>query len=96
MAELIQQDSSSIKNISDVIRKNGEDFLNYAHQMFDDMSKEIGFDQAHATWYGPQAQQFIDNVNTKREEFDKAGKNIKEMADNLENQAQSWENFENS
>ena len=64
--------------------------------MFDDMDKEIGFDQTHATWYGPKAQAFIDNVNTKREEFDKAGKNIKEMGDNLGSQATSWENFENS
>ena len=96
MADVILQDSASIKSISDEILKNGEEFLTYAHQMFDDMSKEIGFDPSHNTWYGPKAQQFIDNVNTKREEFDKAGKNIKEMAENLESQASSWEKFENS
>lgn len=96
MADLIQQDSTSIKKIAEEISSDGRQFLKLATEMFEDLEKEIGLDQSHPTWYGPKADQFIKNVGTKKEDFDKAGNNIIKMGDNLKEQAESWERFENS
>ena len=94
MADVIKQDSGSINKIGDDLDANGNEFARISKEMFDDINREIGEDMSHATWYGPNARAFANNVNTKRAEFEKAANNMKEHGNNLMEQAKSWENFE--
>ncbi len=93
MAE-IKQDSEALKKIAEEIRDLGRRFNTERDAFFNAVKAEIGEDETHKTWYGPNAKKFIDEFEKAGLEFDKAYANIMSMADNLDEQANAWQSFE--
>ena len=58
------------------------------------MQNEIGSDAGHTAGYGPQAEEFITSFNAKEEDFTNAYNNMMSIANNLREQANSWDRFE--
>ena len=94
MAE-VKQDSEALVRIADEIRELASNFLTEKENFFDDVHGQIGEDESHTTWYGPNAQNYISEFDKTGDEFQKAYDNIMSMASNLESQANSWNAFEN-
>lgn len=95
MSDKIMEDSQSIKNIgTSIIDEDIKSFNDLTKELFEELNREIGLDQSHQTWYGPNAELFMNNVNPKENEFYVASKNIANLGMNLEDQGKAWEKFE--
>ena len=90
----VKQDSEQLIRIADDIRGLASEFLAEKNNFFDEVHNEIGEDESHKTWSGPNASTFITEFDKTEEEFQKAYDNIMSIASNLESQANSWNAFE--
>jgi hypothetical protein len=93
MAE-IKQDSEALMRIAEDIRDLATGFAQVRDTFFEVVHNQIGEDETHTTWYGPNANKFITEFDKTAEEFNKAYGNIISMANNLESQANAWNAFE--
>ncbi len=73
-------------------KTNNELYKTYA-ALKDKIETEIG--ETGTKWNGKQASDFHENFVTKQEpEFEKLHENIHNVADNIREQAQAWQNFD--
>lgn len=94
MSEVVRQDSTALRNIAQTIETTAEEFKHEKEMLFEKMQNEIGNDPGHVAWYGPQAEVFIQNFNAKEQDFVNAYNNMISIANNLREQANSWDRFE--
>ena len=68
MSDRIMEDSQSIKNIGDnIIEEDIKNFDLLTKELFEELNREIGLDPSHQTWYGPNAELFMNNINLKEQ-----------------------------
>lgn len=93
----VYQDSGALRDAAGEIHAGATDFSKLYNEVFTEVAKRIqGAEASGVAWWGPQASAFVQEFNTKKDIFATAEKNIRAMADNLEDQAAAWDSFENA
>lgn len=96
MAE-VRQDSEALVKIAEQIREVARKFKSESDAFVKYVDEQIGAEDTHPTWYGPNAGNFItefNKINGPEGDFTKAYGNIMAMADSLDEQANAWKTFE--
>ena len=93
----VSQDSDALRKDADYINTSADTFQKQYTDLFQLMSDNLKADaDESAAWWGPQAALFLENFNKKEVDFQTAEKNIRNMAENLSEQADAWDAFENA
>ena len=93
----VMVNTKGLRDIAESIRTNAGEFKAATTAIMDEMKTRLSTEpNDKAYWYGVKAALFLQEFVQKEADFNNAYNNFVNQANNLEDQASSWESYENA
>ena len=94
----VRYNTSDMQKIANDMRISVSEFQRTSvAKFFNEMEKQVGLNESHATWNGEQAEDFMQKtVRPRKTDINNVCRNVISYATNLASQAKTWDNFENN
>lgn len=91
----VNQEGDQLLRVAESIKGNADDFWQKVEQIYEELEVNLGetYD-ANKAWWGPKSGVFLQNAKNIKPNFENAKNAINTMAQNLEDQVNSWASFE--
>ncbi len=97
MSGEVRQDSDAIREVASSIEADKEELEKLTEELYDVLKNGIteSDDNPRTVWFGPSAKAFYDGIEGQRGTFDTGAANLQKTVTNLEEHADTWDQFEN-